>query len=1194
MKKLLILFMLAFTLSISAQTINQPSQFNTVCDDNNDGFSTFLLFQIGAEISGSSANLAVTHHLTQAEAATGSNPLPSTYTNIVNPQLIFARVVNLSNNQVQIITYNLTVNALPDVAPGAFTVCDDDNDGYAVIDLNLAANQFYQGQNYTVLFFETLADAENGQSMINPNIPYFNVLPFQQTLFVRVTNLATGCTTITSLNLIIVACNGAGQPVDLFACANGTPACFNLHANDQNIIGNLVPNEYEVTYYTDSAFTNLITNASNYCIVVPQQTIYAKLTKLADGTFQTFSFNVVVSIPPPAPTQIITQCIGASFTCWNLTSVLGSIVNGQNCEVYFYTSQQDALSGTNPIVNPTCYTSVVATPTQPPVYYSLSCFNLPGCTSVGMIELITQDCSTSGQPESLTGCVDGTNEVCYDLTVNDDNVMGTLNPANHTVTYHLSQSDATNGVNPITANPYCIPQGFQMLFSRIQTNTGELVAVNSFSLNGFNFQHNLTPLATVQQCDDNNDQIVVFNLTNAIAQINTVNPLTYYANSTDAQNQQNPIANPTAYSVSVFQQQTAAFIRESIPGACDVIYTLPLQAFGNCNLASQCNNANSLCGTLGVPFQNTVGLPTLASPGCLGSTPNPTWFYLPVSGAGNLSFTISQGNNAPSYNNLDVDFICWGPLTAPQCTTLFDFPDGNTGLPYNIVACSFSAAATENFTIPNAQPGQYYMLMVTNFSNQPGLIKIVEQGNSQGTIDCSGFKLNAFLDANNNGSQDSGESNFPLGQFHYEVNNNGTVHNITSPSGVYNIYDINPANSYDVSFSINPAYAAMYNLTTSSYNNISIVVGGGTITYNFPVTVTQPYNDLAVTVVSINAPRPGFTYTNKIVYSNLGNQMMPSGTVTFVKDNNVTITSVSQAGTSATSNGFTYDFTNLAPFEVRTIDVVMQVPTIPTVNAGDYLTNSASIVPTAGDVVLENNNNSATQMVINAYDPNDKSEAHGDKILFSSFSTNDYLYYTIRFENTGNASAINVRITDVLDSQLNASTVQMVSASHPYILDRIGSNLEWKFDNIQLPVSIANSSVGKGYITFKVKPNANFAVGDIIPNTASIYFDFNPPIITNTFTTEFTSSLSTPQFGNDNFMVYPNPASSLVYVSMQNTAETIAKVTIIDVMGKVVYSQPASNTNQLVVDVNAISKGIYLVEIITSEGSKATKKLVIK
>lgn len=1190
MKKLLLLFTLAFTISISGQTVTIPTNFNNVCDDNNDGIATFFMQEIAFEITGNDPDATVTHHLTQADAVAGINPLPSTYTNVSNPQLIYARITYASTGQSNTIGYYLNANPTPSVSPGSFTVCDNDGDGYAQVDLYAAANQFYQGQNYNVLFYETLMDAQAGINMINPVNPYTNSVPWQQTLFVRITDLATGCTGFTELYLIIVDCGNAGQPVDLFACANGTLACFNLHANDQNIIGSNVPNDYAVTYYTDQALTNQITNTQNYCIPAGQQIIYAKLTKLSDGTFQTFSFNIIVSIPPPAPTQTLTKCISDTSQCWNLVSLVGNIANGQNCEVYFYQTQADALANTNPITNPSCFVSIVGSPTQPPLFYSLSCFNLQGCTSIGMIELITIDCSASGQPQSLTACVDGTNLACYDLSVNDDDVMGTLNPANHTVTYHLSQADAASGLNPITANPYCIAQGFQMLFSRIQTNAGELVAVNAFSLNGFNFEHNMTPLQLMIQCDDNNDQLVVFNLTSAQAQINTTNALIYYTSSTDAQNEQNPITNPTAYAVNVFQPQSAIFIRETIVGSCDIIYTLPIQAVSNCNLASVCSQANSLCNTLGVPYPNTVNVPSNGTFGCLSSTPNPTWFYLPISQPGLLSLQIVQNTSIQMNGQfLDVDYVVYGPFTDPVTPCSSQLTNNN------IVSCSYSASATEVATIPNGQVGQYYLMMVTNFSNNPGYVMISNaSGTNQGAIDCSGIRLNAFLDSNANGSQDNGEQNFPLGQFHYEVNNNGTVHNVTAPTGVYNIYDINPTNSYDVNFTIDPSYNGMYSLTTSSYSNLSVVVGAGMTTYNFPVTITQSYNDLAVTIIPVNNPRPGFNYLNKVIYTNLGNQTIASGTVTFTKDADLTILSVSQSGTTPTSNGFSYNFSNLSPFESREIDVVMQVPVIPIVNAGDYLTNLASIAPTAGDVVITNNDFTLTQMVINAYDPNDKSEAHGDKILYSSFSTSDYLYYTIRFENTGNASAINVRVQDVLDSQLNESTVQMVSASHPYVMDRVGNNLIWKFDNIQLPVSVSNSSIGKGYITFKVKPDADFAVGDIIPNTAAIYFDFNPAIVTNTFTTEFTAPLATAQFDATHFNIYPNPASSIVNVVLQNTTEMISTISIIDVLGKTIQVQSNVNANQISLDVSAISKGIYLIEVSTNEGTKVSKKLVIK
>jgi len=174
------------------------------------------------------------------------------------------------------------------------------------------------------------------------------------------------------------------------------------------------------------------------------------------------------------------------------------------------------------------------------------------------------------------------------------------------------------------------------------------------------------------------------------------------------------------------------------------------------------------------------------------------------------------------------------------------------------------------------------------------------------------------------------------------------------------------------------------------------------------------------------------------------------------------------------------------------------------VSLGDLVTNSASITVPSGDIQPSNNNASVTQVIRGAYDPNDKLESHGEKIEFSSFASSDYLTYTIRFENTGTGNAINIKVDDDLDLKLDPTTVRMIDASAPYTLERTGNKLSWKFNGINLPPSVTSSATtGKGYITFEVKPNAGFAVGDIIPNHANIYFDFNPAIVTNTFQTEF-------------------------------------------------------------------------------------------
>lgn len=820
------------------------------------------------------------------------------------------------------------------------------------------------------------------------------------------------------------------------------------------------------------------------------------------------------------------------------------------------------------------------------VYANASCNGSTPSAWSQVLTFTTATCViTTGHANNLTQC-DESGQVCFNLTDNNSPILDGLNPADYTISYYSSSANAAAQTAPLSS-PHCVSTGTYTIYAVLKNNATLAKQTLTFTITVQTIL-STTLVTNLEQCDDDQDGNVIFNLT---TQVTSTNPLSYYLSLANATSQTNPITNLTAYSISSVSPSVTIFVRESIANACDAIYSFELHAYSDCNLAHNCSQANSLCGSLGVPFANThqgIHAEPGNAYGCLASTPNPTWFYLPVSNAGTINLTVEQ-NTAINFsgNLLDVDYVVYGPFTDPVTPCSAHFTQNN------IVSCSYSSAGIEHPVIANGQVGQYYLLMTTNFSNQAGYIRITMDATSQGAIDCSGMRLNAFLDSNNNGTQEVGESNFPLGQFHYDVNS-GSVHNITSPTGIYNIYDTNGANTYNINYTLDPSYATMYALTTSSYSNLHIVNGAGMVTYNFPVTSIQNYDDLAVTIVPLTAPRAGFTYKNKIVYTNLGSQTMTAGTVSFIANSGTTITAVSQAGTTSVANGFIYNFNDLLPFESRTITVTMMVPPIPAVSIGQLLTNSTSINPTVGDVVLGNNSNSSTQVVIASYDPNDKVESHGSEILYSSFTSNDYLYYTIRFENTGTASAINISVNDILDAKLDETSVKMISASHGYTLDRVGNNLTWKFDNIQLPVSVTDTEIGKGYVTFKVKMKPGFSSGDVVPNTASIYFDSNPAIVTNTFNTQFVSLLANANFETSEFLLYPNPASQMVQITLPNTSDSLESITLYDVLGKVVRQVANISANQSTIDVSQMEKGVYFVEILTENNLKMIKKLVVK
>ena len=147
-----------------------------------------------------------------------------------------------------------------------------------------------------------------------------------------------------------------------------------------------------------------------------------------------------------------------------------------------------------------------------------------------------------------------------------------------------------------------------------------------------------------------------------------------------------------------------------------------------------CENAENFCQEGGaLVTSNIIGIPDPNDIACLGSAPNPTWNIIQIGDPGLIEIEISQVDD--NGNGIDVDFVLWGPFesVADSCTEIAfeDCPScpNNTSNPDfypfgNIVDCSYSFVSVENLTIDNAQTGEIYILLVTNFSDDPGTISI--------------------------------------------------------------------------------------------------------------------------------------------------------------------------------------------------------------------------------------------------------------------------------------------------------------------------------------------------------------------------------------------------------------------------------------------------------------------------------------
>jgi LysM repeat protein len=138
---------------------------------------------------------------------------------------------------------------------------------------------------------------------------------------------------------------------------------------------------------------------------------------------------------------------------------------------------------------------------------------------------------------------------------------------------------------------------------------------------------------------------------------------------------------------------------------------------------STCSDALQICN--GVTLTAATSAPAAETGpyyGCLGSAPNPTWLYVKTATAGTLAFNLYL---APSR---DIDFILWGPFTAPTCGTALNFS--------KYKACDYTTLNGGVANLGTVAANQYYMILVTNYSRLPGNIGITLNASSTATLAC--------------------------------------------------------------------------------------------------------------------------------------------------------------------------------------------------------------------------------------------------------------------------------------------------------------------------------------------------------------------------------------------------------------------------------------------------------------------------
>lgn len=187
---------------------------------------------------------------------------------------------------------------------------------------------------------------------------------------------------------------------------------------------------------------------------------------------------------------------------------------------------------------------------------------------------------------------------------------------------------------------------------------------------------------------------------------------------------------------------------------------------------NDCSTAYQYCGN-NITLPLITNVPDMGVANCMSSTPNAAWFFFQVDQGTNAAASLQiDGFDQGSSSSLDIDLAVMGPYATIDCAAITDSLNDN---PYAF--CDYSTSGNISVNFSNVQAGEYYIILITNFSNQPAYAQFTETGST------FTFVQNNCISEVEEGSEmpDFDLSN-PFSDILY-------VNNLPSDKYVFNIYD---------------------------------------------------------------------------------------------------------------------------------------------------------------------------------------------------------------------------------------------------------------------------------------------------------------------------------------------------------------------------------------------------------------------
>lgn len=290
-----------------------------------------------------------------------------------------------------------------------------------------------------------------------------------------------------------------------------------------------------------------------------------------------------------------------------------------------------------------------------------------------------------------------------------------------------------------------------------------------------------------------------------------------------------------------------------------------------------------------------------------------------------------------------------------------------------------------------------------------------------------------------------------------------------------------------------------------------------------------------------------------------------------------------------------WSYDTLYPYQCKNFKVTFTMPSADFIGEDVDLTTNA-FIDSLGSPVLVEQKLYRTELLC-SFDPNDKLvEPRGEQDAHYTLKE-EKLDYTIRFQNTGNISALEVTILDTLDTNLDWSTFRVLQASHPVqtTLTQEGV-ITFFFEDINLPDSISNPLGSQGFVRYIIAPISGLADDVVVENTAYIIFDQNPAIITNTAFNTYVDEIpmvnSVAEPSEARFQIFPNPTKDKFTITAEN--EAINQIVLYNAFGEIVKKKQLNATLGDLVEIafNNLPTGCYFVQVYFKNGSQAVQMVV--